>query len=128
MQEPIQLDNIGGGDLVEAANLALQKIVEDVKERSFVDAKREVLIKIRIAPKLEINGMNIPEIEFEVAAKKPAHKGATERGHFLEDGNLHVNANDPTCSIPGQTNIIDAVEEAEEEGKRRKKPKSMQAV
>jgi hypothetical protein len=110
VKQPLQLENIELGGMMQAANEALGEICQDIIHRPHKSAAREVTIKIKVKPEIREMGdrsINQPNIDWSVETKMPGHQGMTTRA-YVEGDKVLINTGDPLGNgHPDQTTIFD---------------------
>jgi hypothetical protein len=81
---------VDDGRAMDALNVALERIAQDVIERPGVGGARKVTLVISVTPTLDDDMNNMPEIHASVAWKLPGWAGAATFGK-VEDGKVLVN-------------------------------------
>lgn len=114
--QPLTLDSIDIGSLLEEANAAIERVSNDVLERPHLDKPRKVVVEIEITPDLQgHNGhfINMPVVNYKVKHTIPGTKGNETRAMVKPingKDRLVVNMADP-YSHPDQPTLYDNVEE-----------------
>ncbi len=112
--QPLSVENIQCGQLVEEINSKIALVAQDALDRYTIQKERVVLVKIMIKPGDVIETRSgkklMPGVDWEVRHSVPGSSGMTTRA-YVE--NLHgkqtlmVNASDPFGTEPNQTTIFD---------------------
>jgi hypothetical protein len=98
--EPISVENIGMGRLIEKANEGLSRIAQDAVDRPRNKKPRKLTVEVEIAPNQEEEGdLNLPDVAWSVKWSMPGEKGVTARG-IVQDGKIMVNQDDPDPRQP----------------------------
>ncbi len=85
----MRIETLGSGDLARQINQALDAVAEDVVARPHVTGARKVQITITVAPRVEGEGQNYPEITTQVRRVLPPWSGSKTRG-IVHQGRIEI--------------------------------------
>ena len=122
MLTEVKLGSIDCGGLLERADAELARICEDVAKRPTLKKARVVTLQVEITPDFDVEKQrNFPRIDWKVKHQVPGHSGMTTKAFVDSENRVMMSTNDPFQEMPGQQNLLDAME-ADERGPRPVEP------